>query len=91
LQLWHNWLFRGRLGWRYSRHLPYGPDGTSIQHGPTDWLSGLFHRINLHPARPPAMAVSTRDALQTILRERNRGLAELLGLALKPYWPYFEE
>lgn len=86
---WRNRVYRHRFGRKYQRRVPWLPDAQE-----ESALTKLGHRImqRVNPSirnRPGPMRPETRAFLTELLRDRNAGLPELLGVDLASYWPTF--
>ena len=92
LRLLHNRLLRhGRI-----QHYPAGVpplDGchTGLWPRIADATHRALNRFTLSKRRYPAMKEDTRQFLEVLFEQENRGLAKLIGRELEPFWPYMNE
>jgi hypothetical protein len=91
LQIAHNRLFRRLAAERYvDSGLPGLPsDRSSLL---LRAISFALRKANLTTKSDyPAMKTTTRAFLETLFRNENRGLSELINVDVGQYWPYMKE
>lgn len=73
----------------FGSHLPIS--GKKRRNFTFDKFDNIVRRISLERGKKyPPMKEATRDFLQNLFAMENRGLAELIGIDIKEFWPYIK-
>lgn len=92
LMQWQNYIFRS-LQARNKTHRIAGIHEDEFS-GVERLMNSVNYRLryyNLHEGEKPPMSPEAESFLQDLYTRENRGLSELIGRNLKPYWPYMDQ